>query len=140
MKAVLDASVLVRAVVPGQAYHAEVRDWLRGIAEPLAPHLMPFEVATAIRHLEFAGLISPDTAEAALVEALRLRVDLRASREMHLHALHLARELQVSRTRDVAYLALALREGCPLVTLDERFLRNAVSRGYAVRHPVADMV
>ncbi len=34
MKAVLDASVLVRAVVPGQEHHAEVRRWLRGITEP----------------------------------------------------------------------------------------------------------
>lgn len=140
MKAVLDASVLVRAVVPGQAYHAEVRDWLRTVTEALAPHLMPFEVATAIRHLEFAGLIAPETAEAALAEALRLRVGLRASREMHLHALRLARELQVSRTRDAAYLALALREGCPLFTLDERFLRNAASRGHPVRHPVAVVI
>ncbi len=139
MKAVLDASVLVRAVVPGQEHHAEVRRWLRGITEPLAPHLMPFEVTTAIRHLEFAGLVSPETAEAALIEALRLRVGLRASREMHLQALHLARELRVSRTRDVAYLALALREGCPLFTLDERFLRNAASRGYPVRHPVKEL-
>lgn len=137
MKAVLDASVLVRAVVPGQVYHSDVRVWLRGVTEPIAPHLMPFEVATAIRHLEFAGLITREAAEAALVEALRLRVRLQATRDMHLHALRLARELQVSRTRDAAYLALALREGCPLFTLDERFLRNATPRGYPVRHPVA---
>lgn len=138
MKAVLDASVLVRAVVPGQAHHSDVRVWLRGVTEPIAPHLMPFEVATAIRHLEFAGLITQDVGEAALAEALRLRVRLQTSRDMHLHALRLARELQVSRTRDAAYLALALREGCPLFTLDERFLRNAAARGYPVRHPVAD--
>jgi predicted nucleic acid-binding protein len=140
VRAILDASVLVRAVVPGQAYHAEVREWLRGVTEPLAPHLLPFEVATAIRHLEFLGLVSPEAAEAALVEALRLRVNLRSSRELHLHALRLARELRVSRTRDVAYLALALRENCPLFTLDERFIRNAASRGYPVRHPVGDIV
>ncbi len=139
MKAVLDASVLVRAVVPGQEYHAEVRRWLHGITEPLAPHLMPFEVTTAIRHLEFSGLLPPEAAEAALMEALRLRVGLRTFREMHLEALHLARELQVSRTRDVAYLALALRESCSLFTLDERFIRNATSRGYPVRHPVKEV-
>lgn len=140
MKAVLDASVLVRAVVPGQDFHTEVRAWLRGVTDPVAPHPMPFEVATAIRHLESAGIISQETGEAALLEALRLRVRLRTSRELHVHALHLARELQVSRTRDASYLALALREGCPLFTLDERFMRNAASRGYPVRHPVAGVV
>lgn len=140
MKAVPDASVLVRAVVPGQDFHAEVRAWLRGVSELIAPHLMPFEMVTAIRHLEFAGRISHDVSDAAVAEALRLRVRLCAPRGLHPHSLQLARELGVSRTRDAAYLALALREGCPLFTLDERFLRNAVSRGYAVRHPVAGVV
>lgn len=138
MKAVLDASVLVRAVVPGQAYHAETRGWLRSVTEPIAPHLMPFEVTTAIRHLEFAGMIPVEVSEAALAEALRLRIRLHAFAALHQHALRLARELQVSRTRDSAYLALALAEGCPLFTLDERFLRNAASRGYPVLHPAGD--
>jgi predicted nucleic acid-binding protein len=43
LKAILDASVVVKAVVPGREYHAEVRRWLRGIAEALPPHIMPFE-------------------------------------------------------------------------------------------------
>lgn len=140
MKAVLDASVVVRAVVPGQDYHADVRGWLRGVAEPIAPHLMPFEVVTAIRYLEFAGIIGRDVCEASVAEALRLRVGLRTPRGLHQHSLQLARELGVSRTRDAAYLALALREGCSMFTLDERFLRNAVSRGYPVRHPVSGVV
>ena len=76
MKAVVDASVIVRAVLPGQPYHAEVRRWLAGVTELLAPHLLPFEVTTAIRHLEFTGVVPPDAAEAALAEALRLRVRL----------------------------------------------------------------
>lgn len=136
MKAVLDASVLVRAVVPGQPYHAEVRECLRGVSEALAPHLMPFEVTTAIRFLEFNGLIPRPAAEAAVTEALRLRVALRTPRGLHRESLLLARELGVSRTRDVAYLALALRENCPVLTLDERFIRNARTKGYSVQHPV----
>lgn len=93
-------------------------------------------MATAIRRLESGGAIPQDDAETALREALRLRVALRTPGGLPLQSLHLARELGVARTRDTAYLALALREACPLFTMDERFIRNAAPRGYAVRHPV----
>lgn len=137
MKAVLDASVLVRAVVPGQTHHAQVRNWLKSIRELCAPHLLPFEVATAIRRLEFAGAITQETAESALREALRLRVRLWTPPGLHLEALRVARQLGISRARDTAYLALAIHAGCPLFTLDERFLRDAQGKGYAVLHPVS---
>lgn len=138
MRAVLDASVVVRAALPGQPYHAEVRAWMRGLTEAIAPHLLPFEVATAIRRLEAGGHISPEHAEVALIEALRLRVTLRTPRDLHIRSLHLARALGVSRTHDAAYLALALEEGCPLYTLDERFIRNAAQHGHPVRHPALE--
>lgn len=136
MKAVLDASVLVRAVVPGQLYHREVRSWLANVTEVVAPALLPFEVTTAIRHLEFSNVITGEIADTALSTALRLRVNLRMFPSLHLQAFQLARELALSRARDTAYLALALIEQCPLFTLDERFLRNCASHGYPVRHPV----
>ncbi|MDR7520997.1 MAG: type II toxin-antitoxin system VapC family toxin [Armatimonadota bacterium] len=137
MRAVLDASVLVRAVLPGGPDHAEVRAWMRGLTEALAPHLLPFELTTAIRRLEAGGQVLAEDAEVALAEALRLRVTLRTPRDLHVRSLHLARALGVSRTQDAAYLALALSEGCPLYTLDERFIRNAAAHGYPVRHPAA---
>lgn len=136
MKAVLDASIVVRAVVPGQFHHQGVRSWLATVTEAVAPALLLFEVTTAIRHLEFTRTITGEIADAALSAALQLRVNLRTFPGMHLQAFHLARELAISRARDTAYLALALAEQCPLFTLDERFLRNCVSRGYPVRHPV----
>lgn len=137
MKAILDASIVVRAVVPGQLHHREVRSWLATVTEAVAPALLPFEVTTAIRHLEFTNVITGETADAALSAALQLRVNLRMFPRLRLQAFQLARELAMSRARDTAYLALALLEQCPLFTLDERFLRNCVSRGYPVRHPVS---
>lgn len=70
MKAVLDASVIVRAVLPGQPYHQEVRTWLTRVTVPLAPHLLYFEVTSALRHLEFLRAIAPEVTETALREAL----------------------------------------------------------------------
>ncbi|MDI6773638.1 MAG: type II toxin-antitoxin system VapC family toxin, partial [bacterium] len=52
-----------------------------------------------------------------------------------IRSLHLVRVLGVSRTHDAAYMALALEEGCPLYTLDERFIRNAAWHGHPVRYP-----
>lgn len=71
MRAVLDASVVVRAV---------------------PPHLLPFEVATAIRRLEAGGQISTEHAEVALIGALRLRVTLRTPRDLRIRSLNLALE------------------------------------------------
>jgi len=140
VKAILDASIIVRAVVPGQVYHREVRSWLTTVTEAVAPALLPFEVTSAIRHLEFTNVITSEIADTALSAALRLRVRLRTFPGLHLHAVRLARELAVSRARDTAYLALALTEQCPLFTLDERFLHNCASRAYPVRHPVTTAI
>ncbi len=52
------------------------------MTEPIAPHLMPFDVVTAIRHLEFAGRIRHDVSDTAVAEVLRLRVRLCASRSL----------------------------------------------------------
>lgn len=90
-----------------------------------------------IRHLEFAGAITQETAESALREALILRVRLWTPPGLHLEALRLTRQLGASRARDTAYLALAIHAGCQLFTLDERFLRNAQGKGYALVHPVS---
>lgn len=132
MKSVVDASVLVRASVTEQEQHAEARAWLAGIAELVAPHLIWFEVTTAIRKMEFAGMLSREQAERDLQAALSLSVRLESPEGLFLESMALARKLKVSRTRDTAYLALALREDCPLYTLDKRFQRNASSHGYAV--------
>lgn len=121
MKAVLDASVIVRAVLPGQPYHREVRTWLPRVTVALAPHLLYLEIASALRHLEFLGVIAPKVTETALREALRI-----------------ARDLGLSRARDAAYLALAQREGCAVYSLDERLSRNAQPKGYPVYLPLPD--
>lgn len=140
MKAVLDASVLIRAVVPGQLHHEAVRTWVSTVTEAIAPALLFFEAVTAIRHLEAHRVIDTEVADGALSAVLGIRVTVRMSPELHRRAYALARELGVSRASDAAYLAVALTEGCPLFTVDERFLKNSLSHGYDVRHPVKSAV
>ncbi|MHB8732212.1 MAG: type II toxin-antitoxin system VapC family toxin [bacterium] len=136
MKAVVDASVLVRAVVPGQLHHEGVRAWISTVTDAIAPALMLFEAVTAIRHLEAHRAIDAEVADGALSAVLGIRVGIRMGPDLHRRAYALARELGVSRAGDTTYLAVALEEVCPLFTLDERFLKNCVSHGYDVRHPV----
>lgn len=136
MKAVLDASILVRAAVPGQLHHDGVRDWLATVTEAFAPAVLLFEAVTAIRHLEAHHAIDAEVADGALSAVLGIRVAIRMAPDLCRRAYALARELGVSRASDTAYLAVALAEGCPLFTLDERFRNHCVSHGYDVRHPV----
>lgn len=132
MKAVVDATIVVRSVVPEQPGRDLARDWLASCDELVAPALLPFEIATALRRLEFSELIDSDDAEEFLHIALSLDIRLEAPRGLHLESVKLARLLQVSRTQDSAYLALALREECSVYTLDVRFWRNASGRGFPV--------
>lgn len=132
MKAVVDASIIVRSVVPHQPGQDLARQWLASCDELVAPALLPFEITTALRRLEFSQLLESADAEEFLSIALSLNIRLEAPRGLHLEAMKLARLLQVSRTQDSAYLALALREECSLHTLDVRFWRNASGRGFPV--------
>ncbi|MEW6045465.1 MAG: type II toxin-antitoxin system VapC family toxin [Bacillota bacterium] len=135
MSAVIDASVVVRAVLPGQPHHDAVHSWLSTQQDLLAPRLIWYEVTTAIRRLEHAGVIDTETGSSALEAALQLRIRVEAPRQIYFDALSLARALQLSRTHDAVYLAVARLHRSPLVTLDERLLHNARSHGYDVRHP-----
>lgn len=80
-------------------------------------------------------MIDAGTCDRCLEMALRLQIRVLAPRHLYFEALRLARKLNVSRTWDVTYLALAVSENCPLVTMDGRLLRTAVFHGYDVRHP-----
>ncbi len=135
MKAVVDASVIIRGIVPGSDSHAESRQWLAAATELLAPHLLWFEVTTGLRYLEFFKTIPEGSAELYLQSALRLNVRLETPPGLYVESVRLAQQLAVSRTRDTSYLALALLEKCPVVTLDIRFQRNAASHGFEVMVP-----
>lgn len=134
MKAVVDASVLIRSVIPDEHTDA-TRQWIALCTELVAPRFLWYEVVSVMRRLEYLKVIDEITVDQSLNQLLSLPISLVGRKPTYGRMIRLARELDLSRTYDMAYLALAIEQGCPLVTLDERLIRNARSRGYHVSHP-----
>lgn len=134
MKAVVDASVLIRSIIPDQ--HTDiVRQWLATAGELLAPQLVWYEVSSVLRHMEYLQLVDQTVVDRSLEQLLGIPVVVLGRKSHYRIMVHLARKLNVSRAYDMAYLALAIEEECPLVTLDSRLINNATNHGYTVLHP-----
>lgn len=121
---VIDASVLVKWFVdePRADRAAALRS-----GELIAPDVILIEVGNALWKLQRRGVLSgADYAEA--VETLRAApITLTPGQELLLPAARIAAELD-HPLYDCLYVALAMREGFPLVTDDQRLLRAATPR------------
>jgi predicted nucleic acid-binding protein len=126
MKYVLDSSVgfktLVAETDSAKAQHL-CDDYRKGIHELLAPDVFPVELAHAITRAERQGRITP-------VQGARLLTDI-LNRLPHLHSSLplLPRAYAISSAArvgvyDCLYVALAEREGCELVTADDKLVKN----------------
>jgi predicted nucleic acid-binding protein len=129
---VLDASVTLAWCFPGEStsYTEAILDLLGAGSNALAPSIWPFEVANGLlmgerrKRLTMAQVVSilqrisdlPITIEAARID--RLFGDV----------LSVARQQQLTEY-DAAYLEVALREGLPLASLDDRLRRAALDVG-----------
>jgi predicted nucleic acid-binding protein len=124
LKLVIDASVLVKWFVdePG----ADRAAALRG-EDLAAPDLILVEVANALwKHQRSGVLASADYFDA--VEALKAApITLTPIADLLQAAARLAAELD-HPLYDCLYLSLAMREGFPLVTDDQRLLKVAAPR------------
>jgi predicted nucleic acid-binding protein len=129
---VLDASVAVAWCFSdkGTAYTEAILDLLADGGEAVAPAIWPFEVANAVLMGERRKRITPAQATAVLQRIGDLPVTLdpvRIDRAFG-STLLLARNEQLTEY-DAAYIELALREGLPLATLDDRLRRAARNSG-----------
>lgn len=127
---VVDASLavkwLVREVHSDNAY-AMARSWAREEVYPMAPYLMPVEVANALYKRVKREEISLAEATSLLDGLLSTRIELREPAGVHVKAMELAAELKQDAVYDAHYLALAEALNCELWTADERFYRAAIS-------------
>lgn len=116
MTVVLDASALIEALLPDRRPDDLSRRLSR--AHVLhAPHLVDVEVASGLRRLVHAGVLSDDRARDILDDTAALPI----RRYPHTPLLDRAWELRENLTiSDGVYVALAEALQCPLVTCDAR--------------------
>lgn len=114
---VVDASVFVELVSRGPHAEAAGRELqTRGL---LAPELLDAEVAHALKGLERAGRMSEAQANGAI--DLLVRAPIR--RIPHVPLLPEAWRLRHALSAyDALYVSLARRVGCPVLTLDRRWV------------------
>jgi predicted nucleic acid-binding protein len=126
MKYVLDPSVALCWVIPRPLTSKAVRlrdEFRRKIHELLAPTVFIDEVAGALTKAERQKDIAVGQAAPLCVKVMNSRPSLIA------HAPLIARAIDISsHTRsayyDCLYVALAERDGCELVTADQRSINN----------------
>lgn len=126
MKYVLDASVALRWVISGplSAQARRLRnDYRNQVHELIAPDIFPAETAGALTKAERQKIIS-------VGDALPFYGRIAAAWPvLHSHFPLIARAIDISSaTRsavyDCLYVALAEREGCDLITADDKLVRN----------------
>jgi predicted nucleic acid-binding protein len=114
---VVDASVVVEALVSATASGDEARAVLRREPQLMAPHLLDIETASAIRRLLAGGVVGEALASRAISQLQRLPIE----RAPHHPFLGRMWELRSSvSVYDAAYVALAEAAGMSLVTADSR--------------------
>lgn len=119
MTLVLDAGVVVAALVDDGPDGRWAESMLA--AGPLAaPHLMPVEAANILRRACLAGTLSPDSAQLAHADLLRLRVVLFGYEPVADRVWELRGAVT---SYDACYVALAEALDAPLATLDQQLSR-----------------
>ena len=128
---VVDASLAVKWLLEeddSDSARALARLWADEGTIPVAPHLMPVEVANVLHRRVVRGELTVEAAVRLLETLLASGVELRDTPGLNSRALELADQLQQGAVYDAHYLALAESLDCDLWTADARFFR-AASRG-----------
>lgn len=126
MRAVIDSSVAIKWVLPETDTPKAVRlrnEFRRGMHDLLAPDVFPVEVAHSLTRAERKKLIQPPAA------VKRLNNVLSFPPKLHPYLPLLPRAAMISsRTAqsvyDCLYVVLAEREGCELITADQKLITN----------------
>ncbi len=128
MRRVIDCSVAFKWEVdePFSDQARQLReDSRKGTLEMLAPDLFPIEVANALTVAERRGRILTGQSTILLADVLTTLPIIHPSLPDLLPRAHaIAAMTVVSVFADCLYVALAEREGCELITADDRLLRN----------------
>lgn len=122
---VLDAAVVVDALVTTGLIGDRSRDELRGLTELQVPAIFTAEVTSALRGLELARNLSPVRAVTALDQILSMKVISYPFEPFAKRIWELRRNITVY---DAWYVALAERLGTEFVTADKRLAGSIGAR------------
>lgn len=132
----VDASIVVALVTPESQSEQALAlwaVWMSRDVEVIAPHLLRYEVASALWRKAARGLMQIEDARQALSVALSLDITFLDPPELPLRAFDLADRLNRPTTYDMCYLALTEIVGGEFWTADER-LFNAVRETFPAIH------
>lgn len=130
MKYVLDSCVGLKWIFTetGSDTARKLRDEYRdAVIDLIAPDVFPVEVAHAVTRAERAGRIPPADGARDMGNMLRLLPQLHDSLLLLPRAYELSSAFRIG-VYDCLYVALAEREGCELVTADQRLITNLGSQ------------
>ena len=126
MRYVLDSNVALKWVLresdSDKARQLRV-DYKQQIHELLAPDVFPIEVAHALARSERRGIITPVQGPIFLADILASQPQLHPYIPLLWRAYSIASQARIG-VYDCLYVALAEREGCELVTADDRLVRT----------------
>ncbi|MCE5278883.1 MAG: type II toxin-antitoxin system VapC family toxin [Planctomycetaceae bacterium] len=126
-EAVVDASVVAAAFF--QEQHADhARGLLEGEATLLAPDLIYAELANVIWKRHSRGEILLDKARSLFDDIRNVPLEITAMTDLIEPALEISLRSN-HPVYDCLYLALAMRNHCPLITADQRLLKFAAAKG-----------
>ena len=130
MRYVLDANVALKWVLPEADSDKALRlraDTQAGVHELLAPDVFAVEVAHALARAERKGDIPVGDAELHLLNILSTSPQFQPSLAILRRALAISSAARIG-VYDCLYVALAEREGCELVTADDRLVKNLLGQ------------
>lgn len=124
MKLVLDARIAIKWFLPepDSIKAAAIRDGFRNqVHELIAPDTLPVEVAHALTRAERKNVISQGDAMAKVADLLAVGFALHDYLPLLSRAVEFSSQARIG-VFDCIYVALAEREQCQVVTVDQRLI------------------
>ena len=125
MKYVIDTSVDIKTYVQEQGTAKAIRlrnEYHQGVHELIAPDIFPTEMCNVLMILERSGKIKPGDSDLFFRQLLSELPPLFAAVPLLPRALEIAKKFQQT-VYNCLYVALAEREGCELVTADDKLVK-----------------
>ena len=129
MKCVIDSSVDVKTYVaePDSGTAIRLRDeYHQGLHQLMAPDIFPTEMCNVLMILERSGKIKPGDADLFFGQFLNQLPPLVSAIPLLSRALEIAKQFRQT-VYDCPYVAMAEREGCELVTADDKLVKAVQS-------------